>query len=110
MNTTTSEVINEYVSEIIINDTRDLGTPTQIIRYPSQDAYEEEIPLIIDSSFQDFQNTLSNDFVMPVPCVNCNEKENEKEKDMELPPPRPLTRMLTNSHLPDDEPEDDKLD
>ena len=94
------------MSEIIINDTRDLGTPTQIIRYPSQDAYEEEMPLIIDSSFQDFQNTLSNDFVMPVPCVNCN----EKEKDMELPPPRPLTRMLTNSHLPDDEPEDEKLD
>ena len=110
MNTITEFIVNDYVGEII-NNVFDLSPPTQMIRLPSHNAAYEETPLIVDGSFEDFQNA-SNDFVMPEPCVNCYTFSCNAIccEEMELPPPRPLTRINTNAHLPDDEPEKEEIE
>ena len=117
MNTTTEFIINDYVSEIIVNDCIDLGPVPQMIREPSY----EEVELITDGSFQDFQNT-PNNFEMPTPCencytINCNgeccqeteliPRQLSFEEEMDLPPLPALTRSYTNAHLPPDEPDDE---
>ena len=121
MNTTTEFIVNDYVFEIIVNDLIDLGPVPQMIRAPSYDVYEE-VQLISDGSFQDFQNT-PNDFEMPTPCENCYiiscngeccqeteliPRQLSFEEEMDLPPSPALTRIHTNAHLPDDYPEDEE--
>ena len=61
------ETINEYITEIkfnveVILDAVDLGPPpSRMIRTPSHNASEEEeMQLIPDDSFPDFQNTPNN--------------------------------------------------
>jgi hypothetical protein len=88
------------------NNKIDLGPPPQMIR-TSYDEYED-IQLTCDNSFEDYQNKTPDDFSMPEACENwynysCNNLCYEEE--MELPPPQPLKRMLTNAHLPPDDPE-----
>ena len=116
------ETTNDYVVKIkfnmgVILDAVDLGPPPQMVRAPAHNVYED-FQLISDASFQ---NTPDN-FVMPEPCGNCYtftcnglcSQESELvprqlsfEEENDLPPSPALTRILTNAHLPDDEPEDD---
>lgn len=115
------ETSNDYITAIkfnvkVILDAVDLGPPPQMIRSPSHHVYEE-MPLIADDSFPDFQNT-PNNFVMPEPCEKCytfccNGMCSEEtdliprqlsfEEDMDLPPPPALTRRVTSVYLPDEE-------
>ena len=105
-------IINEYIQEIIINnlgviinnDLGLLGPPPQMIRSYPLDDYEE-IPFIFDGSFQDFQD-FQPDFVMPEACENCYTILCNGLCFEEVPAPA-LSRILTNAHFPDDEPEDE---
>ncbi len=100
----------EDIPLICENEVLDLGPPPLLIRAPSYDDYEVE-QLICDGSFEDFQNNTAVDIVIPNPCENCYTFSCNNlscEEEMDLPPPQPLTRMLTNAHLPSDEPEDNE--
>ena len=93
------------------SNTIDLGPPPQMIRSQAHDVYKVE-ELICDSSFENYRNNTFDDFSMPETCekwyeFSCNNICYEEE--MELPLPQPLTRMLTNAHLPPDEPEVENL-
>ena len=126
------EITNEYITAInfnmrVILDAIDLGPPPQMIRVPSHNASEEEeMPLIPDDSFPDFQSTPDN-FVMPEPCYQCyafccdgmcSEEKDEIliprqlsfEEEMDLPPPPALTRINTTAPLRDEEWKDMELD
>lgn len=124
------ETINEYITEIkfnveVILDAVDLGPPpSRMIRTPSHNASEEEeMQLIPDDSFPDFQNT-PNNFVMPEPCEQCYvfccngqcsqetvliPRQLSFEEEMVLPPPPALTRRVTSVYLPDEEWKDTDL-
>ena len=132
----TENIENIYIIENIVNDLNNLpigpvvniGPPPVFQR--SNTAYiglEEPAELIIDANFREFQfYDTPNDYVMPTPCPrcywiccngDCSLEQDEMlsvarqlsfEEEMELLPPPPcLTRMLTNAHLPPDEPEDE---
>ena len=102
MNTATEFIVNDYVTEIIVNNVIDLGNPPQMIRAPSYDDYEE-MSLISDGSFPDFQNTQNDQESELIP------RQLSFEEEMDLPPPPTLTRIITNAHLPDDESEDESM-
>lgn len=95
------ETTNDYIKEIkfnagVILDALDLGPLPQMIRSPPHHVYEE-MPLIADDSFPDFQST-PNDFVMPEPCeqchtFSCNGDCDEEKSEISH---QPLTRVLTN--------------
>jgi hypothetical protein len=105
-------IVNEYITEIIINnlgviinnDLGLLGPPPQMIRSHSLDD-SEEVPLIFDGSFQDFQDY--PDFVMPEAFENCYTFLCNGLCFEEVPAPA-LSRILTNAHLPDDEDDEDE--
>jgi hypothetical protein len=102
MNTSTEFIVNDYVTEIIVNNVIDLGNPPQMIRTPSYDDYEE-MSLISDGSFPDFQNTQNDQESELIP------RQLSFEEEMDLPSPPTLTRIITNAHLPDDESEDENM-
>ena len=127
MNPNTENIENPNIVENIVNTVFnleiDLGPPPQMVRHPSYDEYEEvgDVELIADREFQGYNTP--NDFVMPTPCpkcywVCCNEDCSEEKETIEprrvcfeveedsVPLPLPLTRMFTNSHWPQDLPQD----
>jgi hypothetical protein len=98
----------EDISLICDNDLLDLNLLHEMICAPSYNNYEAE-ELICDDSFSNFQNNNRNEFVMPIPCEKCYTFICNNlcfEEEIELPPSQVLTRMFTNAHLPDDEPDD----
>jgi len=98
---------SEDITLICDNEVFDLGAPPLLIRSPSYNDYEVEE---LDGSFKDYQNNTTSDFKIPNPCEKCYTFSCNNlccEEEIELPPPQPLKRMFTNSHLPDDEPEDE---
>jgi len=146
MNPNTENIENANITENIVNTVFnlgiDLGPPSQMVRHPSYDEYEEvgDVQLIADGEFQAYDTP--HDFVMPTPCpkcyqVCCNEdcseekeeiaplaltrvltsaayyyyktgQEEPEEEDLVSLPlnPPPLTRMFTNSHWPQDRPDE----
>ena len=97
MSQNSENTFNEYVKGITFNaqvmlDAIDLGPPPQMIRTPSYHDYEGE-ELVCDGSFQD-------NYVIPEPCLNCYTFNCNEMSCQEMATPQPLTRMLTNAHLP----------
>jgi hypothetical protein len=128
MNPNTENIENANITENIVNTVFnleiDLGPPSQMVRHPSYDEYEEvgDVEFIADGEFQEFQGyDTPHDFVMPTPCPKCyqiccnedcsEEKEaieprrvcfEEEEDSDSVPLPLPLTRMFTNADLPEE--------
>jgi hypothetical protein len=131
MNSNIENNKNDYITENVTNNLSNvfnLGPPPLFQRSDISCFEEEEEEIITDDTFQNFQwYEAPHDYVMPMPCSKCywvccngdcyEETDEmtliprklfleEEEEEMELPPPPRLTRILTNSHLPDDEPEE----
>ena len=75
MNPNTENIQNNNSVENIVNTVFnlgiDLGPPSQMVRHPSYDEYEEvgDVELIADGEFQGYDTP--HDFVMPTPCSKC---------------------------------------
>jgi len=94
MNPNTENIVNT-----VFNLEIDLGPPSQMVRHPSYDEYEEvgDVQLIADGEFQAYDTP--HDFVMPTPCskcyqVCCNEDCSEEKEELA---PLALTRVLTSA-------------
>ena len=120
------EITNNYIIEEIINNTSEDNSQLQNIY--------QEIPLIIEghsiiindaAQVEDLYDQIvthecedlydqhvthydTNNFVFLEPCQNCNWLCCNGECFDELPHTQSLTRILTNAHIPDNEPEDEK--
>ena len=103
MNPNTENIQNNNIVENIVNTVFnlgiDLGPPSQMVRHPSYDEYEEvgDVELIADQEFQGYDTP--HDFVMPTPCskcyqICCNEDCSEETEELA---PRSLTRVLTSA-------------
>ena len=93
MNPNTENIENPNIVENIVNTVFnlgiDLGPPSQMVRHPSYDEYEEvgDVELITDGEFQGYDTP--HDFVMPTPCskcyqVSCNEDCSEEKEELVL--------------------------
>ena len=118
MNPNTENIENPNIVENIVNTVFnlgiDLGPPSQMVRHPSYDEYEEvgDVELITDGEFQGYDTP--HDFVMPTPCskcyqVSCNEDCSEEKEELV---PLALTRVLTSAayyyYKPGDKLEDEE--
>jgi hypothetical protein len=103
MNPNTENIQNNNIVENIVNTVFnlgiDLGPPSQMVRHPSYDEYEEvgDVELIADGEFQGYDTP--HDFVMPTPCSKCyqmccNEDCSEEKEELA---PLALTRVLTSA-------------
>ena len=106
MNPNTENIQNNNIVENIVNTVFnlgiDLGPPSQMVRHPSYDEYEEvgDVELIADGPYQELQGyDTPHDFVMPTPCSKCyqmccNEDCSEEKEELV---PLALTRVLTSA-------------